>query len=394
MPFVAQCLFCRVMLQGVPDHCLGSSIECPRCHNSFTLAPMANPPPVAARQPKAASPEPAAVAAKPSPHVTAAVPAPAQPAPAVQLLEGVAPAAAVPPESRLPAGRPRVTSGAPLPAPDGTNYPGLASFLLGSFAFLAAAVLHVGWVTFALGLLGLLLGVVGCLLSSGGPRRLVLPIAGTAVSLPAVIVAAFLPHWLGLGPLWGRPKPPDLTGDAAISLSGGGGLRRATGREIVWVDASHDALVHGDVRLRVSSAAVEAVKFVPVQGKAPPSARGLVIALRITNAGIERNLNYTSWGDSPPPQQSRFLGPPPPDGPVLRDNQGKAYATKAFPAGWAVKGKAASASIPPGKMLDDVLVFEAPPPDIKFLRLELPASAVGAAGRLHMEIPRQMIEFR
>jgi hypothetical protein len=395
MPFVAQCLFCRVMLQGVPDHCLGSSIECPRCHNSFTLAPMANPPPATARQPKAVSPEPAVVVAKPSPHVTAAVPAPAQPAPAVQVLGGAAPAAAAPPAPPLPAGRPVVTGGASLAAPDGTNYPGLASFLLGSFAFLAAAVLHVGWVTFALGLVGLLLGVVGCLLSSGGPRRLVLPIAGTAVSLPAVFVAAFLPHWLGLAPLWGRPKPPDYTKDAAISLSGGGGLRRATGREIVWVDASHDALVHGDVRLRVSSAAVETVKFVPVQGKQPPGARGLVIALRITNAGVERNINYTSWADSPRPQNKLTIGPIP-EVPVLSDNQGKTYALKALPAGWVVKGHVASASIPAGssKSLDDVLVFEAPPPNIEFLRLELPASGVGAAGRLHMEIPRQMIEFR
>jgi hypothetical protein len=389
MPFVAQCTFCRVMLQGVPDHLLGSSVECPRCHNSFTLAPMANPPPVTARQPKAASPEPAAVAVKPAPQAAAAAPAAAGPA-----IAATAPAMLPPPQEAIPAGRRVTTRAAPLPEPDGTNYPGLASFLLGSFAFLAAAVLHVSWVTFLLGLVGLALGVVGCLLSSAGPRRLILPIAGTAVSLPAVLVAAFLPHWLGLAPLWGSPKPPDFTKDAAISLSGGGGLRRATGREIVWVDASHDALVHGDVRLSVNKPVVVGpVNFVPVQGKQSPSARGLVIGLRITNAGVARNVNYSNWGDSPRPQGNLFLGPQQ-DGPVLRDNQGKAYAVKAFGAGWVVKGKAAAASIPPGKTLDDVLVFEAPPANIEFLRLELPASAVGAEGRLHIEIPRQMIEFR
>src|SRR5215467_9090082 len=106
-----------------------------------------------------------------------------------------------------------------------------------------------------------------------------------------------------------------------------------------------------------------------------------MIGLRITNAGIARKLDYLSWGGNTRAQ----------DKPVLRDEQGRPYAEKAFAAGWTIKGHVASASIPPGKTLDDILVFEAPPTNVQSLRLELPAAAVGAEGQLRMEIPRRMI---
>src|SRR5437870_5575695 len=44
MAFIAECPFCRVKLQKVPDHREGDSTECPRCHNLFTLAAMISPP--------------------------------------------------------------------------------------------------------------------------------------------------------------------------------------------------------------------------------------------------------------------------------------------------------------------------------------------------------------
>src|SRR5712692_8190564 len=38
MPFQTQCLFCGQKVK-VPDHALGTSGRCPKCHNFFTLAP-------------------------------------------------------------------------------------------------------------------------------------------------------------------------------------------------------------------------------------------------------------------------------------------------------------------------------------------------------------------
>jgi hypothetical protein len=51
------------------------------------------------------------------------------------------------------------------------------------------------------------------------------------------------------------------------------------------------------------------------------------------------------------------------------------------------------ASLPTAKSVDDVLVFEAPPASINYLRLELPCAAFGAKGKLRLEIPRSMITF-
>jgi hypothetical protein len=373
MAFVARCTFCHLILREVPEHRLGSSVDCPRCGNSFTLAEANDPGALAAAQaPRAGPPEPsAAVAVAPQPA------APTQTALAEVRAEAEAAVRERPAPEEPPAAVPR------RPVRRFTNYPGLASFLLGCFAFLAGAVLHAGLATLALGLLGLLLGALGLCFSFLVPSRRILPAAGLAVSLPALLIPAFVPEWLELDRLGARPRHANR-GDAAMSLSGAGGLRRSTEREAPWVDASRDALHHGDVRLRVSSAVVKTPEFEPLQGRTPPPDRCLVVGLRITNADVMRKVGYTGWAG----------GNPAPEPPVLRDEQGKTYAPKVFADGWVVKGRAPSATIPPGKTHDDVLVFEAPPRGVSNLRLELPASAVGADGRMRMEIPKQMIIFR
>jgi hypothetical protein len=372
MAFVARCTFCHLILREVPEHRLGSSVDCPRCGNSFTLAEANDPGALAAAQaPRAGPPEPSAAVA------VAALPA-APPPKALAEARAEAEAAA----RKRPAAEERPAAAPQRPARRFTNYPGLASFLLGCFAFLVGAVLHAGLATLALGLLGLLLGALGLCFSLVVPSRRILPAAGLAVSLPALLVPAFAPSWLELSPLGARPRPANR-GDAAMSLKGEGGLRRSTEKETLWVDASRDALHHGDVRLRVSSAVVGPVAFEPQPGRSPPSERCLVIGLRLTNAGVLRKLTYTGWSGADPAQNP----------PVLSDAQGKTYAPRAF-AGWVVKGSAPSATIPPSKTHDDVLVFEAPPREAGGLRLELPASAVGAEGRLRMEIPKQMIILR
>jgi hypothetical protein len=104
------------------------------------------------------------------------------------------------------------------------------------------------------------------------------------------------------------------------------------------------------------------VEFEPNKGKKTPAVRGLTVGLWLTNAGLKREISYTGWsGDSPDAK------------PILRDDNDKSYALKTFPSDWIVKGRANDAAIPPGKSLDDVLVFE-PPATIRYLRLELPAS--------------------
>jgi hypothetical protein len=260
---------------------------------------------------------------------------------------------------------------------------GLVSFLLGSLALLTAAIFHSGLLTFLLGLLALLLGVAGCLLVWRRKRYPVLAAAGLMVGLAATLVAAFAPHVLGLSPLR-SPQPFATRGEPAVlALSGQGDLRPAAAGETLWADASKDALHQGDVRLRVVWAMVGAVPFERTQGRRPAAERGLVIRLRVTNAGITRALPYTGWA-----------GEDMPEAPLLRDNQGKSYHLKTFPTDRRVVGRALKSSIPSGKSVEDVVVFEAPPSTVEWLRLELPAAAAGGDGRLRIEIPKRMIVFR
>jgi hypothetical protein len=369
MPFVARCPFCHLKVRKVPDQRRGTIASCTRCQTRFTLEPDLSPMEALAARTSGAL-------AETSPPAPPVVPA-NEPMTVARLVEE-----AFPERSAKPIELSAAQSLAERRPP---NYPGLASFVLASFAVFAAAVLHVGPITFAMGLVALLLGIIGLVSPVPKQSLRILPAAGLAVSLPAVIVAAFLPHWIGMSPLWNPTRPDNRGVEAVIDLSGRAGARRETKGETLWVDASRDALLHGDVRIRVRSAVVGTVEFEPVHDQKPPRERGLMIGLRITNAGIIRKLRYTSWGNGSQTQ----------DRPALRDNQGKSYPEKAFfdPA-WIVKGRATTATIPPGKFIDDVLVFEAPAEPVDYFRLELPASAVSAKGLLHFEIPKQMIHFR
>lgn len=370
MPFVAECTFCRLMLQGVPDRRLGSSVECPRCHSCFTLAPMS--------EVRAAARNPRIVVKKAEASETSAAVAAPLPAPSVLAVEERNEAKVVhpplPQETELP------VSGAGWSADASI---GLASFLLGSLAWLTAAIFPSGLLTFLLGLPALLLGVAGCLLVWRRKRYPVLSAAGLLVGLTATLVAAFAPHVLGLSPLR-SPQPFAVRGQPAVlALSGQGDLRPAAAGETLWADAGKDALHQGDVRLRVVAAMVGPVRFEPIHGRRPAAERGLVIRLRVTNAGITRALPYTGWG-----------GEEMPEAPLLHDNQGKSYRLKSFSTDRVVVGRALKSSIPSGKSLEDVVVFEAPPPTVEWLRLELPAAAAGGAGMLRFEIPKHTIVFR
>ncbi len=375
MSFAAECLFCRLLLRGVPDHHLGSSFQCPRCHNCFTLAPTTNPLAETMRSPERNPMQPVGVPTisagesqvKRSPRheqIEQGGPVRANPLP-----DHVAEKVFVPMVPSL--FRPNLRS----------DYPGLASFVFGCFAFFTAPTLHSCSLTFTLGLAGLASGALGLLYSSTKRRRRLLPASGAAVSLAAVLLAVVLPGRLGLRPLWGEPIPEVRSGPAILSLSGKDVFRRPAEGEELRVNASQDALHYGDVRLRVRSAVVGSVDFEPLPGRIPPRDRCLVISLRITNAGIVRRLRYNGWGGSD-------------EEPVLRDSQGKTYREKAFPPGWVVKGRARSASIPPGKFLDDVVAFETPLATVDSLSLELPGAPVGVEGKLKVEIPRHMIAFR
>jgi hypothetical protein len=375
MSFIAECPFCRVKVQHIPDDRAGASAECPRCHNLITLAPMVHPPKLRPTKSQAAilSPAPPAstAVAQPGAHLTDPVSA-AEPA-LSSIRDNVRSQARSPTFVSSPARPPY----RPALSPWALNGFGLASFVLGGLAFPAASLPYVGVMAIPLSGLGLLLGVLGLVITAPKRGGIVFPIAGLAVCLPLLAILVFWPgkfgHPYGFF-TWRKPAavPEGLV--AHLPRQGRGWHVVVTEKE--WVDARKGSLLQDGIGLQVTAAAVKTVQPKNPFGKASRE-KGLVITLQITNAGTGRPVKYTSWAEA----GARL---------VLLDNLGKSYRRKTDPE---PAGHIRSATISPGDAVEDVLVFEAPPPDIVFLSLELPGSAVGLSGALKLEIPRKLVAY-
>jgi hypothetical protein len=120
----------------------------------------------------------------------------------------------------------------------------------------------------------------------------------------------------------------------------------------------------------------------------------LQVLLRIENR-TPAPLEYRSWygnefPESPTTNKNALRV-------RLHDDAGRDYSWVIFDDVKRVRWHTPQASIPPRKSVDDVIVFQLPPgatkANLKSLRIELPAAAVGfRSGYYRFEIPRSMIE--
>jgi hypothetical protein len=256
------------------------------------------------------------------------------------------------------------------------------SFLLGTLALLGSSLSQNPVFVVSLAAIGLLLGLCGVAVPWARKRGLLLAWAGLSVSLPVLALAVFWPGLLGLAPLNLQEKPA-TDRQVVYALAPVKGAPRAEPRKSEWVDARQGAVEQGGVRVRVAAVALKSVKVKDGSGQNRVAGPGLVIKLRVSNAGANRLISYRSWGEGDPATLPR-----------LTDNTGKAYACKGFGPGWSVVGRVRTAQLPPMKWIDDVLVFEATPASIEYLRLELPCAVFAAPGQMKFEIPRRLIALR
>jgi hypothetical protein len=352
MPFIAECMFCRGKVR-LPDHAVGMSITCPRCGCSFTVVPRED------------NPAEASVPAVPQPAALV-VPAPA--------FSGCLPAA-----QRLPAVPAAAAAADPATAPAGRQLPllGVVSILLASIALALLSLPVLRPFTLGLGGLALAAGVLGLVQGGEGQRgRVLFPAAGAVLSVPVLVIASFWPGLLSpLPPAEYIAPPSGPTGPLAVPLAGEGAEPAPD-----WVDASKHYAQIGDLRVRVMQ-----VRRGPAASTDEPRPPGteecLHIALRVYNAGTSRRLEYRGWGL-----------PADPGGPavVLLDDRGQTCRLRSLGPGGEAAGQVRSASIAPLRPIDDVLLFDLPAANVEFLRLELPAAAVGEAGTLRLQLPRSL----
>jgi hypothetical protein len=406
MSFIAECTFCNGKVR-VPDGALGLSVPCPRCGNSFTLAADAPRPETSSvvanavgksKKSKAplatmTGPSTRAVLAKTQPNSTGAGSGSEEYVKQVLQTNQLLPAQTSDEESELdamvPAGRRKV------------NYFGVASLILCSLALLTAQVSSLTLLVIPLACIGFLAGIIGLWVHGKLPKSgLVYSAAGSVVSLGVLVVMGFFPEFLGIEPdLPSSEKHLNPNRQQVVGLHGGD--FKAAG-DAEWVDAGKASFQHGPVRVRVLSdeqfahfkeprsrdlepkprVYVKRVELQTNRGRVLSEEKYLVVYLRLINAQGTSPVVYKAWGGAEE-NGSR---------PRLRDNHGKVYRLAALGSEGKIVGQLRKADLLPGKPIADMLVFEAPEEGVGYLRLELPASALGGKGNLRLHIPAKMIE--
>ena len=143
-----------------------------------------------------------------------------------------------------------------------------------------------------------------------------------------------------------------------------------------WVDASKQGIRCGNVEVKIASAAVAWPQLLQDGAKVPATEPCLLISITLENAGAAP-VEYAGWGAAAA---------------ALKDSLEKSYAAKTFP-GATVEGQLGQTALEAGGTATDVLCFEPPAADelIDYLRLPLPAAALGQQGTLQFQIPAAML---
>lgn len=108
------------------------------------------------------------------------------------------------------------------------------------------------------------------------------------------------------------------------------------------------------------------------------SERMFCIAVAVTNKSQEKKIDFEGWANS-----IGFA--------ILRDNLGNKYKMVDFGLGVSYPGKIESASIYPGKSVEEVLLFEMPIDKATSFELTLSGERVGESRDLVIEFPRTAI---
>lgn len=374
MPFLTRCPYCGLQAR-VPDNAAGISLACPRCHDSFTVAPQTSLPdsPELNRTGTVGTPNGESHASVTAVEAPPAAAQATRSSPSLGLASPVTPA--WPTESEATPGQRRQI-----------NLLGLAALQAGALGLIAAAFPLTALFALPLAGVGMALGLVGTLKALATDRISPLALCGAGLSLVALVVPVLWPSLVRVGPT-GRPAPAsDAKRIDAIPLD-----HRADSQNLVdaagWADASRAVLMQNGVRVQIESAEIAPLPLKPMTRGQPPlpaSAREkyLLVRVQLSSVGASRAVKFFPWGGL-----EKDASPP-----VLTEAGGKPLHQATFDRELGILGRLLTATeIWPGRSVEELLVFERPGSFAEVLHLELPAAAIGNDGTFRFALPKNMI---
>lgn len=406
MPIPVTCPICNCKMKA-PDSAAGKRVKCPKCGKALTvLGTIENPP------------RPSRGIASPKP------PSPSGHRPERDSVDETGD------ENGGGLGlhhRTRRPEREIAPAADRASHSlGIASLVPGASALPFSLIPCIGMLSLPLSCSGLLLGIGGGILAVARKGRGIgFPLAGSATSGLALIFGVV---WLGFlaaadrstnamprplaqgneirpskapppvaagtgktgGPSASKTatsKPPQEPSTSASDQPAGADQKDPplSRKHDEWVDAGNTVKL-GDVRVSITSAVIDYVSFHDFGRKKTSRDKLLMIRLKIENMSETRKLEHKGWSSQGGIFEANL--------PTLTGNFDNLYRLVHFGLGSVVEGQAVGETIYPGKVVEDVAVYEVPVDQAKLLRLELPAAAFGGTGKVRFQIRASQIEAR
>ena len=253
---------------------------------------------------------------------------------------------------------------------------GIASLVLGIIACIFCWIPLLGLLVLPLALIGLLLAVAGLIMAGVSKKTgFAFPVSGLIVCVLSGFIAIAI-----TGSVAAAFAHRKQTSQEQVSNSGQQAASSAAGD---WTRFS--IVKQGDIQIEVS-----AVNISPVWiGSANPNIiypysreRYLQFHIKIKNTSSTKKVDFQTWRGTM--LDATYAA-------SLTDNYDNNYKRIAATADFDENYSKPDSTLYPNDMFTDVLVFEKPVANVKWLHLELPAENFGGTGKLRFEIPASTI---
>ncbi|MDA0253752.1 MAG: hypothetical protein O3A18_02605 [Planctomycetota bacterium] len=264
---------------------------------------------------------------------------------------------------------------------------GIVSLVVGVLALLFCWLPMMNRLGYAIGVLGVVLGVFGLVVAS--QRRgvsLGFPLGGVGLSMVGLVLGFQMDN--GFQKMKTAVKTALSDMDKSVAAGQPSGTQtlpeqsaKDESREPKrWADATRIVLTRGDVSMKVTGVQLGNTTRLGINGKQEVGPY-LLIGLRVNNRSSTKKVDFKGWSNG-----LDFLGPKC----SLVDEHGNNYAQMRAAIGETWDGPIPRETIAPRGRMIDLLIFEPPVDAAQELRLEVPAAPLGLEGWYRFRIPRLM----